>query len=553
MNIISTIKKIWKSFAEHAWILHVCKRIRSSRYFGEMAEVDAKNLQDKIRKFFAKHAWNSHICRRLCSSRYFGQMAEVDAQNLQDICEYINPSYSLFVERARNEIKQRGIDVSESLFFPGGSYTMESLLCPEMVYWFHHDREKFLEALNITLQETLPYGDENIHRALKHFYSEFCSPTLEEFQEKVRKNGLKGHVILRGQTIRFKQIKVNGSVKLAFGGKFNRWLFNRVQFCDDVAISIYSLTNHISGRMIFRENICCGKFSCSFTGIPRVYIGGNLFHSSLDVGVGSNIAQNGKAIGKWLQTMRDEYPDSNVAFSNNYAKGEVMIDDKLKGATVGGRFVHPRKINCVYFLRGNHIGGLRVPRVSLLRWDEQTVGCNDHLLSPDAEIGDFHFGTHEHIEISAGEAEALRYKHFFITLKNRAIEKCDREAEFGYGRQERYFERGITASRQDKFALRWSDFVSNSGISWIRPAVILLIGQWILAAIFIGGFGGCGGWLIATVESLNPLSSLDDIAKSPCCKEWIDSFSASIYNAVRRILSLALLYEIIKVLRRFYN
>ena len=551
MNIVSTIKKIWKSFAEHAWILHVCKRIRSSRYFGEMAEMDAQILQDTIRKFFAKHAWNSHICKRLCSSRYFGQMAEVDAQDLQALCEYINPSYSRFIEQVKNEIEREDYKLPSSLFTPNDSMDIESLLCPQMVYWFYYHGKTFLQALKNLLYH---HHVGRAYDALYGFYSRDCSPTLDGVKEKIRENGLEGHVVLRGQTIRFKQIKVNGSVKLAFGGKFNRWLFNRVQFCDDVAISIYSLTKHIGGRMIFRENICCGKFSCSFTGIPRVYIGGNLFHSSLDVGVGSNIAQNGKAIGEWIETMRDDYSSSNVEFSNNYAKGEVVIDDKVKGARMlDGHIIKPRKISKVNFLRGNHIGGLRVPLVSLLRWDKQPVGCNEHLLSPDAEIGDFHFGTHERVEISASEAEALRYKHFFITLKNRAIEKCDREAEFGYGRQERYFERGITASRQDKFALRWSDFVSNSGVSWIRPAVILLIGQWILAAIFIGGFGGCGGWLIAAVESLNPLSSLDNIAKSPCCKEWINSLSASIYNAMRRILSIALLYEIIKVLRRFSN
>ena len=558
MNIVSTIKKIWKSFAEHAWILHVCKRIRSSRYFGEMAEMDAQILQDKIRKFFAKHAWNSHVCKRLCSSRYFGQMAEVDAQDLQALCEYINPSYSRFIEQVKNAIETAGVAYSPSLFSPTIDSTEDStepksLISPDMIYWFYHDREKFLKDLQYALFLGMHNGAGLIYNALNDFYARFC-PTLDEVKKKIGENGLEGHVVLRGQTIRFKQIKVNGSVKLAFGGKFNRWLFNRVQFCDDVAISVYSLTKRIGGRMIFRENICCGKFSCSFTGIPRVYIGGNLFHSSLDVGVGSNIAQNGKVIGEWLQTMRDEYPESNVEFSNNYAKGEVVIDDKLKGTRMlDGHTIKPRKISEVNFLRGNHIGGLRVPLVSLLRWDKQPVGCNEHLLSSHAEIGNFHFGTHERIEISASEAEAFRYKHFFITLKHRAIEKRDREAEFGYGRQERYFERGITASRQDKFALRWSDFVSNSGVSWIRPAVILLIGQWILAAIFIGGFGGCGGWLIAAVESLNPLSSLDDIAKSPCCEKWIDSLSASIYNAVRRILSLALLYEIIKVLRRFYN
>ena len=145
----------------------------------------------------------------------------------------------------------------------------------------------------------------------------------------------------------------------------------------------------------------------------------------------------------------------------------------------------------------------------------------------------------------------MRYKQYFIALKNQAIDNHDREAEFNYGRKERYFDRGVATRWQDKFPLWWSHIISDSGISWFRPAFILLAGQWILAAIFIGGFGGCGDWSMAAVESLNPLSSLDDIAKSPCCKEWIDSFSASIYNAARRIFSLALLYEIIKVLRRF--
>ena len=185
-----------------------------------------------------------------------------------------------------------------------------------------------------------------------------------------------------------------------------------------------------------------------------------------------------------------------------------------------------------------------------------------HLYANARGIGNIHFDITEHIKMPY-KPEALLYKEFFIGLKKKAIKEHDREAEFNYGRKERYFDRAAAPRRQDRFLLWWSHLVSDGGISWIRPSAILLGGQWILAAFFIGWWGGCGdyaAWFQAAMESLNPLSRLPDLLKSLGCElgedspsAWKDSLSASIYNAVRRILSLALLYEIVKTLRRFYN
>ena len=547
MNIISTIKKIWKSFAEHAWILHVCKRIRSSRYFGEMAEMDAQNLQDKIRKFFAKHAWNFHVCKRLWARFFvnrYGKMAEVSAADLQKICEYVNPSYLSFLACVRNAATYHGVKLPASLFSipTTPEMTQRSLLASEMVYWFYHQPQEFIDNLNTILSNQLDSGWSSVAYTLEKIYHESFSPSSDGFK-KIIGDRLKGHVVWRGKTIRFKRIKIKGDVKLALGGRFNRWLFNRVQFCDDAAINIYPPREDTVGKMVFTNNICCGKFSCSFAAVPRIHIGGNIFHFSLDMGADANISQNHDSLGRWIEEMTrlvQIYSISIVKFSNNYVGGFATIYNVLP--TSGG---------CnhvsVLFLEGNFLGGLSVPALSPEQQDKRpTEGDVKHSQS-------MRFDIHEHIKMPSNREMAMRYKDYFVFLKDKAIKANDREAEFNYGRKERYFDRGITTRRQDKFILWWSHLVSNSGVSWLRPAAILLVGQWILAAIFIGGFGGCDGWLIATVESLNPLSSLDDIAKSPCCKEWIDSFSASVYNAVRRIFSLALLYEIIKVLRRFSN
>ena len=521
----------------------------------------------KIRDFFSKHiwkktcdfiikdAWKIHACKRLWvrffSARY-GKMAEVNAADLQKICEYVNPSYSGFMDYALF-LMTRYIREQEGQHLFNLPMTSEqernSFIAPGMVYYFYHDSREFLVRLRSMLSDGIEHPNwDRIYYSLRDFHSESCSPNLKGFEEMVRKYGLQGHVIWRGKTIRFKKIKVNGAVKLALGGRFNRWLFNRVQFCDDAAINIYPPREDIGGKMFFSKNVCCGKFACSFSAVSRIHIGGNIFNSSLEVGRDVDIAQNGELFGKWIQHMTGcvrNFSSSIVEFSNNYIEKFATL---YNNSPASGSC----SIGAALFVEGNYLGGLSVPTSSPAQ-KKWSVEGNDDIPPEREHVKNMRFDMHEHIKMPPSKEMAMRYKDYFVSLKNKAIKANNREAEFNYGRKERYFDRGVTTSRQDKFILWWSHLVSNSGVSWLRPAAILLVGQWILAAIFIGGFGGCDGWLIATVESLNPLSSLDDIAKSPCCEEWIDSFSASIYNAVRRIFSLALLYEIIKVLRRFSN
>ena len=510
------------------------------------------NIIKKVINFIAKRVWEIHTCKRLWVrffSDRFGKMEEVSAEELQKICEYVNPSYSAFLGYAHVLIKRCSATAATPMFAVPMTPEQEeaSLLALETVHWFYHEPEKFIRHLRDAVHESISPRWTGIDDVLEKIYSEDCSPSLDGFKELIGER-LKGHIVWRGKTIRFKRIKVKGDVKLALGGRFNRWLFNRVQFCDDVAINIYPPKEDIGGKMIFSKNICCGKFSCSFAAVPRIYIGGNIFNSSLEIGRDANIAQNGESLVNWIQHMTGRVPDystSIIEFSNNYVEKFSALYNDLPVS--GGN-----SAAAALFVEGNVLGGVSVPALSpeQKKWPTEV---NDYMRSNREHINTMRFDMHEHIKMPSNKEMAMRYKDYFISLKTKAIKARDRNAEFNYGRKERYFDRGIATRGQDKFILWWSHLVSDSGVSWFRPAAILLVGQWILAAIFIGGFGGCGGWLIATVESLNPLSSLEDIAKSPCCKEWINSLSASIYNAVRRIFSLALLYEIIKALRRFSN
>ena len=488
----------------------------------------AKNLRKRPWVF---HFWKHHCWEN--PSRHFGEMAEVEASELEEICGYINPLYSGLVQRARDHLSSLEKEIGRQLLpatqlfedIPSPGDHIKSFADSRLVGHFYNDQLKFLQRLQSMLISALPapWGANTFH-VLREFLIQHHSPTLKEFESKVSEHKLDGHVVWRSNTISFERIRVRGNVNLMLGGKFSRWRFNRMQFCDDAAITVYSSSHECTdGKVLFSENICCGNFSCSFACIPSIQFFLNLFMASARVGAGTHAYKKEEPVSTWVAQRADFSSTTHptLKFSNNCAEGQVEIYNEL------GK----HSISDLNFINGNRFGGLSCSKA----------------------IRDTHFDINERIRLPSSRAAAMRYKQYFIALKNQAIDNRDREAEFNYGRKERYFDRGVATRWQDKFPLWWSHIISDGGISWFRPAFILLAGQWILAFIFIGGFGGCGGWSIAAVESLNPLSSLDDIAKSPCCKEWIDSFSASIYNAVRRIFSLALLYEIIKVLRRFHN
>ena len=483
---------------------------------------------------FSKHFWRADLLEfyaHYCGARYRGY-ASVDAKKLEELCGHIYPSYTQLVQRVQNAI--------------GGS---EQLHDDYVIGLFYRERKQFMvELKKILMSPIVTQQAINLYEELEKFYS--SAACLARFENAVKKARLEGHVMLRdnGTVIKFTNIKVQGDVKLNLNGHFDGWEFHRVKFCNNVAVSIYSTVEDCIWHILFSENVCYGKFSCNYALDPYVVIRDSVFKSSVKIRVGLNGEED--ALPGWITAKQDSYrvkssEPSIVEFSGNYVKESLSIYDSL--------FRSDRQnIEKIRFANGNAVGRLSIPDLWMGQGTE-TLKCNKALQKVGSFIDDIHFGVDEHINLPSSREEAMDYKNYFIALKNRAIKKRDREAEFNYGRKERYFERGITTRWQDKFPLWWSHTMSDDGISWIRPTLILLGGHWILAAIFIGGFGGCGGWLIATVESLNPLSSLEDIVKSPCCEKWMDSLSASIYNAVRRIFSLALLYEIIKVLRRFSN
>ena len=519
-----------------------------------------QNIRDFCAKFFSKYFW-----RELWLDIRAFPRKRVSAEILETLCGYLNPSYSDLVDRFQTAT---------------GGYS-NRLQSEEMVVSFYSNREEFLTRLKSILHAIGRVEWANsIYEELRAIYA----PIPDKFKELAKQAGLEARIILGnhptlGESLNFINIQVEGEVNLTLGGRFRYWLFRDVKFCDAVAVSIYPAFFKFHPKVDFHKNIFHNDFTCVFAFVHSIGLTNNKFYRSALVGADTMSLKNKDTVDQWKKDMvhhgiaiADFRGESTVLFSKNRCENLVALynynhDDN--GQILPG-------IKMVRFEGGNIIGGLsipeskiddigpnyylhRTPRVRWVRWMRWVWFIPKRkeitLYNPPAHargIPSVHFDINEHIKMPYKQ-EAPLYKEFFIGFKNKAIKAHDREAEFNYGRKERYFERGITTRWQDKFSLWWSHVVSDSGISWIRPAVILLVGQWILAAIFIGGFGGCGGWLIAAVESLNPLSSLEDIVKSPDCEEWIDSFSASIYNAVRRILSLALLYEIIKVLRRFSN
>ena len=489
-----------------------------------------KKIYDFVAKPFSKHFWWAIWLEfRACFYK------SVDSQILDELCGYINPSYFRVLDLVRGES-------------PNDKPLLDWLDKPSSAGLFYNNPVEFLDKIRPFIIKGYGIYCSELYDKIE----EICSPTEEKFLDMVRQAGLEGRVMRYGESIWFTKIKIIGDIDLPLGGAFEGWNFDYVKFCDDVFMSIYpsGLEDYYKPRkkMSFSNNICCGTFACSFALVPRVCIRDSVFMSYMNIGVGVNKDHLPFAVCEWLfnMTVSENSGDfvSTVEFSSNYVKEEVCLFDSFSG--------HNRHINManVRFTRGNVIGGLSTPSIRVSGYEKPILGFDGDIDSDGNAIGNIDFSIDERI-VPLTKRIAVCNKTCFVALKNWAIEKHDREEEFKYGRQERYFDWCLTNRLQDNFIFLWSCLVSNSGLSWFRPAVILLGGQWLLAAIFIGKFGGCGdyvAWFQAAVESLNPLSSLPDIAED--CKPWNDSLSASIYNAVRRIFSLALLYEV-KVINPF--
>ena len=502
---------------------------------------------NKIYDFFVRLLSKNlrrEIWLELCALFYKG----VNAKILEELCGCVNPSYSDLINRV-----ERAVGL--------GHLLREG----ELVSLFYDDRESFLTDIMKLLNEHVPSARAiSLYEELRAIYA--LIP--DRFAEIVRENKLTGKVKLlntndMGVVLEFTKIKVKGKVHFSLGGIANRWSFRRVKFLDSVIVSLYpSFFINYSPMMTFQNNICRSSFACLFAFADNIAIIGNKFKLPVLVEAAINsVSENKQAVAQWKGDMIDidiSYfsANSTVEFSSNYFNHIVRLDNNI------GEYP-AASIKMVRFGGGNIIRGVSVPdpKLSKIKARSRFVPYRP---SPKGKpiVSDVRFGINEHIT-TPDKREALLYKDFFIALKNEAIKKHDREAEFNYGRQERYFDWCLADRLQDKFIVLWSRIMSNSGISWLRPASILLGGQYALAAFFIGWLGGCcdyAAWFQAAVESLNPLSSLPDMLESlggESCKcslsAWEDSISASIYNAVRRIFSLALIYEIVKALRRFSN
>ena len=482
------------------------------------------NFIKKIWDFF----WQDQ--REHCPHDY----ARVSAKTLADICECINPSYSHLVEYARQELRNDYLD------------------SPGLAHTFYSNRAAFLASV------------ANLPADFYNYLMEKYSPEKEKerFHSMVAAAKLQQHILLSGQGLRnainFKKIMVEDDIQLNLGGIFRSWKFDCVKFCGAVALKIYPPSFKSSiGEMIFNKSVCFGEFECWFSGVPDFYICDSKFMSSFTMDTGSDIQLDayGQADGMEKEFFQNLYAPT-IRFVHNSFKGNLMLfanaqeyRGKAPSATLGR----------VHFGGGNYISDLLSLPALYPESNPITVDIYDPVVRKSGrliKVYDIQFDNRERIKMPSHPGVMLQYKDFFIALKNRAIEKRNREAEFNYGRKERYFDRGLATHWQDQLILGWSHYVSDSGISWIRPIVCLLGVQAILAIAFIGWNDwtcACNwSWKVGAdwwagiemfVKSLDPLSSVDS--------ECASTLSAAIYGVARKIFLFLFLYEIIKVFRRF--
>ena len=292
--------------------------------------------------------------------------------------------------------------------------------------------------------------------------------------------------------------------------------------------------------MDFKDSAFCGDFTCLFAFVENISIANTKFKRPVLIGADIKSGENRHIVAQWKRDMLSNLISnfrtySTVKFSKNRCEDVVILYNRMilsDGRNVPG-------INMVRFEGSNIIGGLSLPEINLAN-----IGSGrplDAIISDGkrqgryqqpvgvTNIGDIHFDMNERIKTDDKE-EMLLYKDFFIALKNKAIAKRDREAEFKFGRQERYFDWRLADRWQDEFTLGWSQWVSDNGISWIRPIYWLLGVQAVLAAAFI-----CSGWCDwdwwvwgkFVAESLNPLSSVESGCTRP--------IYTAIYGVARKI------------------
>ena len=501
----------------------------------------------KIRDFFSKHVW-----RILWLDTRASRRKSVDAEILETLCGYLNPSYTDLIAR-----------------FEQATGRGERLRSDLMIELFCSNRVEFLIRLKALLH-TL--GSVEWANPLYEEFRGIYAPMPDKFKELVKQKGLETHIHLfthpvLGEAINLENIKVKGKVHLIFGGRLDLWLFYNVEFCDAAAVSVYPSYFAGQPRMDISDSIFHGNFTCLFANVPYINIANSKFNRSVLFGADTTGGKNEDAVAQWKKDMMhnsisDFTVDSTVIFSSNRCESWMAFYSHNFGQHLPG-------IHEVRFEGGNTIGGLWIPESKLAN-----IGPDYHLyrmhpmsrlrqmLIPNTEEGilshlpvqargvnSIHFDINEHIKMPVKQELPL-YKNYFIDLKQKAIEANDREAEFNYGRKERYFDRGIATRWQDKFILDWSHYVSDSGISWIRPIGWLIAVQAILAAAFIGwnvwicAFDwSVGGWAKTVIESFDPLKNVESACPG--------SLSVPLYNVARKIFLFLFLYEIIKVFRRF--
>ena len=409
-------------------------------------------------------------------------------------------------------------------------------------------------CINLSSPDSKKYAHHEFPRISAEDEKKFLSAVADaKLQQHIRLSNDPGQA-----RINFENIMVEDTVELNLGGNLCYWDFNCVKFCRKASITIFPpYFNPSIGGMTFRNSVCFSEFECWFYGVPSLHISDSKFMSSIlmEVSTGAGMADNGL-----IDKMKDKFLEyshiPSIRFSGNHIKGILLLF--LTHPTYKGHLPAPT-LGEVRFGDSNYIGALYLSHAISLK--NKTVEANsDNIVDPSVEralqVHDIHFGTYEYIKMPFHKNQMLDYKNFFIALKNRAIDKRDREAEFGYARKERYFDRGLATHWQDKFTLGWSHYVSDSGISWARPIICLLAVQAILAAAFIGWndwtcacdwswrvLADWGVWAEMFVKSLNPLNSVD----SKCAS----TLSAAIYGVAQKIFLFLFLYEIIKVFRRF--
>ncbi len=217
-------------------------------------------------------------------------------------------------------------------------------------------------------------------------------------------------------------------------------------------------------------------------------------------------------------------------------------------------------------LENNIISAIKCPANARVNFNKNTI---DKLDIFEAEKdGNFSIRWTPNQRIDLEKKHTATNRESFIVLKERAIKKSDKFQETVLNREiikcESVLFEQENASRQDRFIMLFGELVSKHGVSWLIPLAWLFSINLSLTFIAFWIAREYSTWEYPTsiaeeysiywnfvevfLEMLNPLSNLAETMKPLMVG---DNVAISIINVFQKPILAVLIYELIRVMRRF--